>query len=53
MNIFNSDAPMPRGGERYVSWWLKWEDLNWPNADNLDRIRRRADLIAARYRDPA
>ena len=32
--------------ERYVSWWLKWEDLNWPNADNLDRIRRRADLIA-------
>lgn len=35
-----------RGGERYVSWWLKWEDLNWPNADNLDRIRRRADLVA-------
>jgi len=35
-----------KGGERYVSWWLKWEDLNWPNADNLDRIRRRADLIA-------
>lgn len=34
------------GGERYVSWWLKWEDLNWPNADNLDRIRRRADLVA-------
>ena len=34
------------GGERYVSWWLKWEDLNWPNADNLDRIRRRADLAA-------
>ena len=33
--------------ERYVSWWLKWEDLNWPNADNLDRIRRRADLVAA------
>ena len=47
MNTPGSDAPMPRGGERYVSWWLKWEDLNWPNADNLDRIRRRADLVAA------
>ena len=32
--------------ERFVSWWIKWEDLNWPNADNLDRIRRRADLMA-------
>ena len=47
MNTANSGAPAPRRGERYVSWWLKWEDLNWPNADNLDRIRRRADLVAA------
>ena len=35
-----------RRGERFVSWWVKWEDLNWPNADNLDRIKARADLIA-------
>ena len=33
--------------ERFVSWWIRWEDLNWPNADNLDRIRRRADQVAA------
>ena len=36
---------IPRS-ERFVSWWIKWEDLNWPNADTLDRIRRRADLAA-------
>ena len=35
------------GCERLVSWWIKWEDLNWPNADNLECIRRRADLMAA------
>jgi len=33
--------------ERLVSWWIKWEDLNWPNAGNLDRIRRHADRVAA------
>ena len=32
-------------GERMVSWWVKWEDLNWPNQDTLDRIRRRADVM--------
>lgn len=32
---------------RMVSWWIRWEDLNWPNPDNLDRIRRRADRMAA------
>ena len=34
-------------GYRLVSWWIKWEDLNWPNQDTLDRIRRRADQVAA------
>ena len=33
--------------DRIVSWWIKWEDLNWPNQDTLDRIRRRADQLAA------
>ena len=33
------------GSERMVSWWVKWEDLNWPNQDTLDRIRRRADVM--------
>ena len=30
-----------------VSWWISWEDLDWPNSDNLDRIRRRADQMLA------
>lgn len=29
-----------------VSWWIRWEDLNWPSPDNMDRIRRRADEMA-------
>jgi len=28
--------------ERPVSRGIKWADLDWPNADNLDRVRRRA-----------
>lgn len=32
---------------RAVSWWLTWEDLTWPNAEAMDRIRRRADACAA------
>ena len=35
-----------RTPERIVSWWIQWNDLNWPNADTLDAIRRRADLMA-------
>ena len=33
--------------DRIVSWWIRWEDLNWPNPDTLDRIRRRADQLKA------
>ncbi len=29
-----------------ATWWIKWENLNWPNPDNLDKIRRRADALA-------
>ncbi len=31
---------------RMVSWWIRWDDLNWPSPDNMDRIRRRADEMA-------
>ncbi len=41
-----NNKSVTRKCERFVSWWIKWEDLNWPNADNLDRIKARADLIA-------
>ncbi len=33
--------------ERIVSWWIKWNDLNWPDSDNLELIKRRADQMAA------
>ncbi len=29
-----------------VSWWLRWEDLAWPEPELKDKIRRRADLLA-------
>ncbi len=32
---------------RMASWWIKWEDLAWPDRDLEDKIRRRADLMAA------
>lgn len=32
--------------KRLAAWWLTWEDLNWPNVDNLDRIKARADKLA-------
>lgn len=39
------EATIPR--YRAVSWWLTWEDLTWPNAEAMDRVRRRADACAA------
>ena len=32
--------------KRIVSWWLRFEDLNHPNVDGLDRIKRRAEAMA-------
>ena len=32
--------------KRIVSWWIKLPDLDWPNHDNHDRIKRRAEAIA-------
>ena len=31
---------------RLVNWWIGWEDLNWPNADAQERIKRRAEALA-------
>lgn len=31
---------------RIASWWMHWQDLNWPDVDNLDKIKRRADGMA-------
>jgi len=32
--------------ERLATWWISWEDLNWPNADNLERIKAHAEALA-------
>lgn len=32
--------------ERMASWWISWEDLNWPDHDNLDKIKARAEGLA-------
>lgn len=31
---------------RMTTWWIRWEDLNWPTPDNLDRIKARAEAFA-------
>ena len=31
---------------RMINWWMRWEDLNWPNGDILDKIKRRAEAEA-------
>ena len=31
---------------RLVNWWVRWEDLQWPNHDGHDRIKRRAAALA-------
>ena len=33
--------------KRLATWWIGWEDLNWPNGDNYDRICAHADKLAA------
>lgn len=35
-----------REHKRIASWWLRFEDLNWPNHDGHDRIKRRAEALA-------
>ena len=31
---------------RMATWWMHWRDLNWPDGDNLDRIKARAEGFA-------
>lgn len=33
-------------GQRMASWWIHWEDLNWPDPDNMDKIKARAEGYA-------
>ena len=32
--------------ERIASWWIHWPDLQWPDTDNLDRIKAKAEGLA-------
>ena len=32
--------------QRITTWWIKMPDLYWPDPDNLDRIKRRAEGFA-------
>jgi len=38
---------MEKGNFRAVSWWITWEDIQWPDQEVADRMRRRADQAAA------
>ena len=29
-----------------ATWWMHWEDLRWPDLDNLDKIKSRAEGFA-------
>jgi len=31
---------------RLVNWWVRFEDLNWPSPDNIDRVKMRAEKMA-------
>ncbi len=43
----------PDSRYRMVSWWLRWEDLAWPEPRLKDKIRIRADKFAANNADCA
>ena len=32
--------------KRLATWWITWEDLNWPSPDNQDKIKNRAEKLA-------
>jgi len=31
---------------RFTTWWIGWNDLNWPNLDNHEKIKRKAEGLA-------
>lgn len=37
---------MEKRHERMATWWMHWPDLQWPDPDNLDRIKARAEGFA-------
>jgi len=37
---------MEKRHERIATWWMHWPDLQWPDADNLDKIKARAEGFA-------
>jgi len=37
---------MKPASHRIATWWIHWEDLNWPDGDNLDKIKARAQRYA-------
>ena len=41
--VNNSSITVPK---RIASWWITWEDLNWPHQDAYDKIKRRAEGLA-------
>ncbi len=32
--------------QRLATWWIHWNDLDWPSPDNMDAIKRRAEDMA-------
>ena len=32
--------------KRLTNWWIRWEDLKWPNIDVVDHIKYKADKYA-------
>lgn len=32
--------------ECMATWWMHWPDLQWPDADDLDKIKARAEGFA-------
>ena len=31
---------------RIATWWITWEDLNWPDCDNMEKVKNRAAGLA-------
>ncbi len=31
---------------RIATWWITWEDLNWPDIDNMKKLKERAEGLA-------
>ena len=36
---------MKQDAKRIATWWMLWNDLNWPDHDNMEKIRRRGGRV--------